>query len=330
MILDPHYPPPPMGLPTSATRGNWHPAAPAPPPWGPGPEGHAHPMAPPPGMYMQSYYPAGYYRPPGMPMPPHLSQINPELLAQSSSSNGETNGIGPPESALRNTSAGTPKPEQDGEQSQSGSDSASNSNPNSVSEPGPSSMGERGAEADTREAASQDQNGTTGSEGADASTLMAAAALQAVLAYQKEQEMRDAEAAARTSTQPDVPAQPPPVQDAHPNSSSTPGHRSQTDVGSNSTVTHVSQIQATQEAQPPDGDDPDLDADADADADAIGEPDHEMSVEDVSGPSAAAQARPQSVPPLPPALEQLVAEDGTPMLNPGECSSTTHARSELH
>ncbi|OBZ68569.1 WD repeat-containing protein mip1 [Grifola frondosa] len=54
MLIDPHYPPPPIGLPTSATRlhqANWHPP---PPPWGAE------------ALYMPPYYPPSpYYRHPG-------------------------------------------------------------------------------------------------------------------------------------------------------------------------------------------------------------------------------------------------------------------------
>nr|VWP00934.1 Protein kinase domain-containing protein [Ganoderma boninense] len=161
MMMDPHYPPPPIGLPTSATRGSWQPAA-VPPPW-PGPDGQP---LPPPGMYIPaSYYPSPYYRHPGMP--PHLPQINPELLAQS---NG--NGIGPPESSLRNTSADVPKVKR----------SASASSSTGVGEHSP-----------------RDED-----EGPDESTLMAAAALQAVLAYQKEKEQEAREAEARKPSQSDA------------------------------------------------------------------------------------------------------------------------------
>ena len=275
-------------------------------------------MAPPIGMYMQSYYPAGYYRPPGMPVPPHLSQINPELLAQS---NGQTNGVGPPESALRNTSAGTPKLDEDASKdvkvyaqarSASGSDS---SNANSVSDPGPSSTGgERDGDASSNVGASADQNGAgagAGTEGADASTL-----LRAVLAYQKEQEAREAAAAATlasASTQPDVPAQPPP-EDAKAQTTETTGKNTVTDAPQAQAQHEVDQ-QRVPIRQPPDAG-PSIvpvqvveDDEDNPDLDAIGEPDHEM-VEDVVNAAAPTAVSPP--------IEHLVAEDGTPMLNPGE------------
>ncbi len=179
VMMDPHYPPPPIGIPTSATRGSWHPAA-VPPPW-PGPDGQP---LPPPGMYIPaSYYPSPYYRHLGMP--PHMPQINPELLAQS---NGHSNGIGPPESSIRNTSADTPKAADDRSQrSTSASPSAGPGEDPSTAEP----------------SQSQQTN-----EGPDEATLMAAVALQAVLAYQKEQEERTASASTdKASTAPpsDVP-----------------------------------------------------------------------------------------------------------------------------
>ncbi|KAM5535284.1 hypothetical protein V8D89_006972, partial [Ganoderma adspersum] len=257
VMMDPHYPPPPMGLPTSATRGSWQPAA-VPPPW-PGPDGQP---LPPPGMYIPaSYYPSPYYRHPGMP--PHLPQINPELLAQS---NG--NGIGPPESSLRNTSADSPK-----------ADRSASASP---------SVGRR---EDTSKAESHED------EGPDASTLMAAAALQAVLAYQKEQEAREAEAraasastgTASTPLQSDERLSP-----AHAPSQTVRVERPP-DVGPS--VVPTSQI------------DPDLDAAGEPDGEDV--PDGEEQAE--RGKSA----------------EEFVSEGGTPMLNPGELDASRATTVEL-
>ncbi|KAI0756120.1 hypothetical protein C8Q80DRAFT_1277318 [Daedaleopsis nitida] len=339
MILDAHYPPPPMSLPTSATRGSWPSAsASAPhPQWGTGPDGH--PMVPPPGMYMPSYYPAGYYRPPGMPGPPHMSQINPELLAQSnghasSSSNGV--GVGPPESALRNTSAAVPKRDLDPSadrdaqmgESSSVSSSASQSQPGSIRgdrqppDAAPSNVAHStslSGEPPSASAADQPQQHEAG---ADASTLMAAAALQAVLAYQEEQQMRELEVASRASTHSVAPPQVgthllAPVHAIANGSVSLAGGPQQTPAGA----------QRVSVEQPPDAGPSvvpvhgvvDVDADADGvedleednpDLDAIGEPDPEL-LEELARAAASAQAEPSSshIPPHP--------DEETPMLNPG-------------
>ncbi|KAI0714639.1 hypothetical protein C8Q76DRAFT_727544 [Earliella scabrosa] len=344
MMMDPHYPPPPMGLPTSATRGNWHPAPAPPPPWGP----EGHPMPPPhPGMFMQSYYPAGYYRPPGVPLPPHLSQINPELLAQS---NGHTNGVGPPESALRNTSAGTPPTtegdDKDAKMSEAtSSTSASNANSKHgsvaprIPANAPSSTGEQSLDVGTQDghqSSSSDQPeagaGPNETAGADASALIAEAALQAMLAIQKEQEIREAAAAASqasTSTTPGVPTgtSPVQVQDIQAASSTTMDSRVE-GAGSSSAVTDglQSQLQEQQEGQQP------IEHPAEArrpahapqdddtlDLDAVGEPDQELIVEDLNILTAAATSHPSSADPsMPHSMDQLVTEDGTPMLNPEE------------
>ncbi|KAM5539856.1 hypothetical protein V8D89_006359 [Ganoderma adspersum] len=258
VMMDPHYPPPPMGLPTSATRGSWQPAA-VPPPW-PGPDG---PPLPPPGMYIPaSYYPSPYYRHPGMP--PHLPQINPELLAQS---NG--NGIGPPESSLRNTSADTPK----AERSTSASPSA-----------GP-------GEDTAKQARNED-------EGPDASTLMAAAALQAVLAYQKEQEAREAEARAASASTDEGPAHSQSDQRLSPAEAPSQAVRVERPPNAGPSIIPTTQI------------DPDLDA--------VGEPDGEATVspEDEGG------ERGKSA-------EEFVSEGGTPMLNPGELDASRATTVEL-
>ncbi|KAI1781814.1 hypothetical protein LXA43DRAFT_1188104 [Ganoderma leucocontextum] len=246
LMMDPHYPPPPMGLPTSATRGSWQPTA-VPPPW-PGPDGQP---LPPPGMYIPaSYYPSPYYRHPGMP--PHMPQINPELLAQS---NGHSNGIGPPESSLRNTSADTPK-----ERSASASPSAGRGDDASTADPSQSMQAEGGAD-----------------EGPDASTLMA---LQAVLAFQKEQEAREAEARAAS---------------ARTGKASMPPSPAETS-------------QAVLVEGPPDGG-PSVvpTAQIDPDLDAVGEPDSE----DIVAPTDDLAKRGKSA-------EEFVSEHGTPMLNPAE------------
>ncbi|KAI8980559.1 hypothetical protein BD414DRAFT_579436 [Trametes punicea] len=203
MMMDPHYPPPPIGLPTSATRSNpanWQPA-PAAPPWGP----DGHPMAPSPGMFVPSYYPSPYYRHPGMPMPPHSThfppQINPDLLSQS---NGQMSGVVPPESALRNTTAEKPEGSNHSKQEPGSAVSTEMSGQTSSTDPrGGESL--RAAQAQASAQAPGDgaqPNGAT--DGPDASTLMAAAALQAVLAFQKEQELKEA-ASRRGSAAPDAP-----------------------------------------------------------------------------------------------------------------------------
>ncbi|KAH9854433.1 hypothetical protein C2E23DRAFT_73364 [Lenzites betulinus] len=173
MVMDLHYQPPPIALPTSATRshqGNWQPPQPT-PPWGP----DGHPI-PPPGMYMPSYYPSPYYRHPGMPMQPHPGhfppQINPDLLAQS---DGQMSGVAPPESALRDTGPNKPESASHGRQEHGDAHSSVDPrNSDSMRSTQVQSTSAHGAE-----------------EGPDASTLIAAAALEAVLAFQRDQEIRD-------------------------------------------------------------------------------------------------------------------------------------------
>ncbi|KAM5535286.1 hypothetical protein V8D89_011092, partial [Ganoderma adspersum] len=258
VMMDPHYPPPPMGLPTSATRGSWQPAA-VPPPW-PGPDG---PPLPPPGMYIPaSYYPSPYYRHPGMP--PHLPQINPELLAQS---NG--NGIGP----RRNLPSGIQAP----------------TRPRPSDPPQHPLLRVRGEDASKAEGSRTVHE----DEGPDASTLMAAAALQAVLAYQKEQEAREAEArAANAST----------------GKASTPSHSDAPEATS----------QAIRVERPPNAGptvvpttqiDPNLDTAEEPDGEGV--PDGDEQVE-----------RGKSV-------EEFVSEGGTPMLNPGELDASRATTVEL-
>ncbi|RDX50521.1 hypothetical protein OH76DRAFT_1402582 [Lentinus brumalis] len=293
MMMDPNYPPTPIGLPTSATRGNWQPTpapASAPPPhWGPDSQGMP---PPPPGMYIP-YYAAPYYRPPGMPMPPHPSQINPELLEQS---NGHTNGVGPPESALRNTSAEAPRDasvSHDADMSGAVSVHATSSTREEAVGPPPEPL-----------SASANHDGTTGSaeangtETPDASTLMAAAALQAVLAYQKEQEIREA-VASQTLLQPEAASQSPP-QAAHAVKTEVPQPELPAQV--------VSVTEAGPSAVPVQ-----VSVQEDDDADAIGEPDSEMLDE-----SAHTQERGPAMPPPPPPMDELVTEDGLSMLNPAE------------
>ena len=192
-------------------------------------------------------------------MPPHLPQINPELLAQS---NG--NGIGPPESSLRNTSADSPK----AERSTSASPSA-------------------GPGEDTAKRARNED------EGPDASTLMAAAALQAVLAYQKEQEAREAEARAASA-------------------SASTGKKASTPSRSDAPEAPP---QAIQVDRPPDAGPsvvPTMQIDPNLDADAAGEPDVEEVARHSEEPAA---GRGKSA-------EEFVSEGGTPMLNPGELDTS--------
>ena len=195
-------------------------------------------------------------------MPPHLPQINPELLAQS---NG--NGIGPPESSLRNTSADSPKAER--------STSAS------------PSVGPR--EDTAKRAGNED-------EGPDASTLMAAAALQAVLAYQKEQEAREAEARAASASASTGKASTPSRSDApEAPSQAIPVERP---PGAGPSVVPTMQI------------DPDLDA--------AGEPDVEEAVRQSEEPADRGKS-----------TEEFVSEGGTPMLNPGELDTSRATTVEL-
>ncbi|KAI0701249.1 hypothetical protein C8T65DRAFT_656562 [Cerioporus squamosus] len=307
IMMDPHYPPAPIGLPTSATRGNWQPtqapaSAPA-PPWGP--DGQGMPQ-PPPGMYIPTYYAAPYYRPPGMPMPPHPSQINPELLEQSS---GHTNGVGPPESALRNTSAEEPRhahtasQDQDADAHMSASSSihATSSTREEIADPPPDPPLTSGDREGT--AGSTESNGT---EAPDASTLMAAAALQAVLAYQKEQEIREAVANQSASSVHETASQPPP--EAEPQSA--------TAIKTGSPQPQLP-AQVVSVEQPPEAGasivsvQVPVQGDDDGDDDAIGEPDSEMLDESVH-----TQANDSAMPPPP--MDELVTEDGMPMLNPAE------------
>ncbi|KAI0652668.1 hypothetical protein C8Q79DRAFT_997646 [Trametes meyenii] len=318
-----HYPPPPIGLPTSATRShqaNWQPGPPA-PPWGP----EGHPMPPPPGMFVPSYYPSPYYRHPGMPIPPHPGhfppQINPDLLAQS---NGQMSGVTPPESALRDTSPDKPESISPGRQEQS-----------------QTGLAELSAAVDAREGESlrttqgappPAQNGSD--EGPDASTLMAAAALQAVLAFQKEQEIRQA-AGQRASSAPDSASQtqlPPQGQSSSTAGPATEGTLSQPSGDQGAGVSTNGSF--------------------DADSDADGEPENanthsvekssikpgikeDVEMEDTpthTGPTnsnvrVAAEPSVGSLevkqgdagaPPQP--MERLLTEDGTPMLSPGKHS----------
>lgn len=303
--MDPRYATLPIGVPTSALRegrpgSNWE-SAPAPgvasPPWGPDGQGM---LPPPPGsMYVSPYYPP-YYRPPGMPLPPHLSQINPELLAQS---NGHPASVGPPESALRNTSA---------EKSSNplGQDPATLAHPRG-SVHATSSTREEGkpppeppSELTGPNGASTEANGT---EAPDPSTLMAAVALQAVLAYQKEQEIREAAAHqnASLSTHPEPLVQRPP----------------QSASEATAIKTEETQAQVVPVEQLPDPGPPVIPVEAppqeedDDEADAIGEPDSDMLEE-----GANTQVGGSSMPP-PSSMDALITEDGMPMLNPGMYNS---------
>ncbi|KAI9067169.1 hypothetical protein FKP32DRAFT_286199 [Trametes sanguinea] len=325
MMIDPQYPPPPIGLPTSATRSNqtsWQPA-PAAPPWGP----DGHPM-PPPTMYMPSYYPSPYYRHPGMPLPPHPShyppQINPELMSQS---NGQMSGVVPPESALRNTSPEKPDGSAQGKQDAGAAEMAG---------AGQSSMPDaRDGPESMRTTQMQSADVPKGEEGPDASTLMAAAALQAVLAFQKEHEMKEA-ASQRGSTSPGS---------AEPMQALPQGQASEATMGAdapaqaNSSDALYTGLQVLANASDAAGPSPSA---------APAPPPPEPATNDVpaadtaptndvtmNAPPPEAQAvdvkpvEPPSAPPLDPALapapeappqpmEQLMTEDGMPMLNPAE------------
>ncbi|KAI0673945.1 hypothetical protein C8Q78DRAFT_1019946 [Trametes maxima] len=320
MMMDSHYPPPPIGLPTSATRShqaNWQP-----------------------GMFVPSYYPSPYYRHPGMPMPPHPGhfspQISPDLLAQS---NGQMSGVTPPESALRDTSPDKPESLSPGRQEQS-----------------QTGLAELSAAVDARESESlrttqvnqpssrmegappPAQNGPE--EGPDASTLMAAAALQAVLAFQKEQEIRQA-ASQRASAAPDVALQTQP----------SPQDRSSSVTGT--TAEGISSKPGgDQQARAPTNSSLDADLDAEGEsvnhnADSVGESsvktvlkeDVEMAdtqtpigpiddnVRVDAQPSVADVGVKQEDAGAPP--EELPTEDGTPMLNPAELLTQVGASAAL-
>ncbi len=76
LMIDPHYHPPPVSLPTSAARLH-HPGWPAPPPW-PLPVEGGPPMPPPGPMYhLPPYYASPYYRHHGPPMIPHVGPYPP-------------------------------------------------------------------------------------------------------------------------------------------------------------------------------------------------------------------------------------------------------------
>ncbi|CDO77256.1 hypothetical protein BN946_scf184753.g6 [Trametes cinnabarina] len=319
MMMDPHYPPPPISLPTSATRSNqtnWQPA-PAPPPWGP----DGHPMAPPPGMYMPSYYPSPYYRHPGMPLHAHQShfppQINPELLSQS---NGQMSGVVPPESALRNTSPGKPEDPPDARQESDGVEMAGQP---SVSD---------ARDGESMRTTQMQGSSTGGEEGPDASTLMAAVALQAVLAYQKEHELDEA-ASRRGSVVPESESQMQPAPEAQGSDAAVGGQGVSTNISEAlhdglQVLANASDAAADVLAQPKV--EPEANGEAASDAAMTSgvsphtqPPDPEMAgVRQFESPSdpnidpalataSASEAHPQS-------MEQLVTEDGMPMLNPAE------------
>ncbi|KAJ8475045.1 hypothetical protein ONZ51_g6804 [Trametes cubensis] len=309
MMMDPHYPPPPIGLPTSATRShqsNWQPA-PAAPPWGP----EGHPMGPPPGMFMPSYY-SPYYRHPGVPLP-FPPQINPDLLAQS---NGQLGGVVPPESALRNTSPDKPEGSSQGKQ-----DAGEGHTPVS---------GLRDTES-LRSTQSQSMNETQGDVSAhnsvehDASTLMAAAALQAVLAFQKEQEMKEA-ASRRGSAAPDISTSTPPVPEAQlaepvvtngppPPVASGSTHTPEAPNGPLQAISeaaaHVAPPPADTTTQPQSQQAPNGDATI-----AAVPTDVQVATNQPSEVAVEVKEADSSAPPQ--AMEQLMTEDGMPMLNPGE------------
>ncbi|OSD01198.1 hypothetical protein PYCCODRAFT_553975 [Trametes coccinea BRFM310] len=323
MMIDPQYPPPPIGLPTSATRSNqtsWQPA-PAAPPWGP----EGHPMAPPPGMYMPSYYPSPYYRHPGMPLPPHPShfppQINPELMSQS---NGQMSGVVAPESALRNTSPEKPDGTAQGKQDAGAVDMAGQS---SISDA-------RGGESmRTTQMQGADGAKPDGEEEPDASTLMAAAALQAVLAFQKEHEMKEA-ASRRGSTAPDGAA---PTQSQAEMQTSEATMATSAPAQSDSSDALYAGLQvlanASDAAGPsvPAPSSPQTEPNANGAAATSAPATNEMPIS-AQPPEAGDDVKPvepPSEPTLDPALapapeapsqpmEQLMTEDGMPMLNPAE------------
>ncbi|KAI0370078.1 hypothetical protein BV20DRAFT_967089 [Pilatotrama ljubarskyi] len=312
MMIDPHYPPPPIGLPTSATRShqaNWQPPPPA-PTW---PDGH--PLPPPPGMYMPSYYPSPYYRHPGMPMPPHPGQfppqINPDLLSQS-------NGVMAPESALRNTSPEKPEGSSAGRPGQGGADGAEGSVESSA--------------MDTREGESirstQSQSGVAENgvdEGPDESTLMAAAALQAVLAFQREQQEA---ASRRASAAPDAPAPASapaaPLPESQPLSDTEPVQMPVVPVNSSSDPAvdgaPKAELQETpivqNVAEPVSSARVDDPAKASANGDSAGTTDGDLQINAQSSEAEVEVKTDVNAPPQP--MEQLMTEDGMPMLNPAE------------
>ena len=274
--MDPHYPPPPIGIPTSATRGNWAPAPPAPPWPAPAPpEGQPVPPPPPhPGMYYPSYYPSPYYRHPGVPVAHLAPQIAPELLAQSNVQLNGGAGVGPPESALRNTSAadGGAKRENGG-----GKDAA----PGSPAAGTPSSQQQQKADA----GASPEQ-----------SEALARAALEAVLAFQKEQEARQAagRASEGPSAAPAAPGQPP-----------MNSHQQQSQEGSGPAKQGHGQAVRVEQAE---GGGP---AVVPVHTAGTGT---DISVDDIvhAEPQPAGEGDTGRAPPL-------VNEDGVPILNPGAC-----------
>ncbi|KAI0327683.1 hypothetical protein GY45DRAFT_1327334 [Cubamyces sp. BRFM 1775] len=325
MMMDPHYPPPPIGLPTSATRShqsNWQPA-PAAPPWGP----DGHPMGPPPGMFMPSYYPSPYYRHPGVPLP-FPPQINPDLLAQS---NGQMGGVVPPESALRNTSPDKPDSSSQGKQD-AGEGQASVS-------------GLRDAES-LRSTQSQSMNESQGDMSAhnsveppDESTLMAAAALQAVMAFQKEQEMREA-ASRRGSAAPDISTSTPPVPEAQVAEAAVTNGPPPPVVNDQIHGPEAPNGAPLQAASAPAAESvsPTPPVDATSQSEAQHAPNGDVTTAAVPADVQVATTQPSEVavevkeadpnaPPQP--MEQLMTEDGMPMLNPGErllCFRSSAAR----
>ncbi|KAI0779013.1 hypothetical protein BD413DRAFT_124353 [Trametes elegans] len=308
MILNPHYPPPPISLPTSATRShqaNWQPP-PAATPWGP----EGHPMVPPPGMYMPSFYPSPYYRHPGMPMP-FPPQINPELLSQS-------NGVAPPESDLRSSSPHKPAPGPSGqdkreeeEEEEEDADGDADADADADAEMDGSSQGGDSQSLSVRGTQAQAQQPSHAHKGAgagpDASTLMAAAALQAVLAFQKDQEEREA-ASRRASTASDVPMQPPfPQQDPQP--AQVAGTTNGGGVPTNGASSSEMKLEAPNGEIPPDQNGGTSMA-TNGEVHVSVQP-SEVDIA-VKQADASVGAAPQ------PMMEQLLTEDGTPMLNPAE------------
>ncbi|KAI0829043.1 hypothetical protein BC628DRAFT_1192832 [Trametes gibbosa] len=306
MVMDLHYQPPPIGLPTSATRshqGNWQPPPPA-PPWGP----DGHPMHPP-GMYMPSYYPTPYYRHPGMPIPPHPGhfppQINPDLLSQSE---GQMSGVAPPESALRDTSPDKPESSSNSRQEHEDAHAAGLSMQSSVDPRNSDSMRSTQAQPSTHGLA---QNGAQ--EGPDASTLMAAAALQAVLAFQRDQEIRDA------ASQRAVVAQVTPQAEVQAQSASSPGSPDGAAAAdsSNGAVGNAPTAELQQDSSEVNGN---SDAPVAVDghnANHTATPTAEGNAHVLAAATDVQQSDAATSGSIQP-MDQLVDEDGMPMLNPAE------------
>ncbi len=260
-------------------------------------------------MYMPSYYPSPYYRHPGMPLPHpgHFPpQINPDLMSQSD----HMNGVAPPESALRDTSPDKP------ESSNHGRHSADMSSPSSADPRNSESMRSTQMQPQTQDSAPQ--NGLA--DGPDASAF---AALQAVLAFQKEQEMRE-EASRRGSVVSDGTTQAPPSETQ---SATTFEGANDTEVAGPSSRNSAAAEAPNGEAQDVRGEDRISESAAmptaiggaqpspNGDASATVDGDVHVNTQSSEIPLQVKQAD-AGAPPSP--MEQLLTEDGMPMLNPGE------------